>query len=151
MSLKERLAEDMKTALKSRQSVWLSTIRMLLAAIKNKEIDLRRELDEREAIECVVSQARLRKEAIEQFKLGRRQDLVEKEEQELGYLQSYLPSQLTAAEIASEVSRAIAEAQAAGLKDLGQVMRILIPRISGKADNRTVSELAKEMLAKKEG
>ena len=151
MSLKERLAQDMKSALKSRQSVWLSTIRMLMAAVKNKEIALRRELDERETIECVVSQARLRKEAIEQFKLGGRQDLVEKEEQELKYLEDYMPTQLTAEEVALEISRAVEEAQATGLRDLGRVMKILIPRISGRADNKTVSELAKEMLAQKGG
>lgn len=151
MSLKKRLAEDMKTALKGRQSQWLSTIRMLLAAIKNKEIELRRELQERETIECVVSQARLRREAIEQFKRGGRQDLVDKEEQELDYLQGYLPAQLTAEEVASEVLQAIEEAQATGSKDLGRVMKILIPRIAGRADNRTISEMTKELLAKKEG
>ena len=148
MSLKERLTEDMKGALKARDSLLLTTVRMALAALKNKEIELRRELEEREAIEVIVSQARLRREAIEQYQRGKRPDLVAKEEKELAALEGYLPPAMSDQEIEEEISRSIAEANATGPKDLGRVMKLLIPRMVGRADNRKVSERTRQALLK---
>ena len=148
MSLKERLTEDTKAGLKARNNLLVSTLRMLLAALKNKEIELGRELEDSEVIKVIVSQARLRHEAIDQFKRGNRPDLVAKEEKELAALQSYLPAALSDQEIAEQIAWAISEANATGPNDLGRVMKLLIPRTVGRADNRKVSELARQALTK---
>jgi uncharacterized protein YqeY len=148
MSLKERLTEDMKGALKARDSLVLSTLRMSLAAMHNKEIELGRELEEREAVEVIVSQARLRREAIEQYQRGNRPDLVAKEEKELVTLQGYLPPAMSEEEIEEQIAWAISEANATGPKDLGRVMKLLIPRTVGRADNSKVSGLARQTLLK---
>ncbi len=148
MSLKDKLTDEMKDAMRSQDKLRLSTIRMLLSAVKNKEIDLRVELTDEEVIETITSQVKQRRDSIEQFTNAGRLDLVEKEEAELKILQGFLPKQLTPEEIDSEVEKAVAEAEASGMKDLGKVMKLLMPRVAGKADGKVVSEKVRERLSK---
>lgn len=148
MSLKDKLTDEMKDAMRSQDKVRLSTIRMLLSAVKNKEIDLRVELTDEEVIETITSQVKQRRDSIEQFTNAGRLDLVEKEEAELKILQGFLPKQLTPEEIDSEVEKAVAEAEASGMKDLGKVMKLLMPRVAGRADGKVVSEKVRERLSK---
>jgi len=126
MSLKDKLTDEMKDAMRSQDKVRLSTIRMLLSAVKNKEIDLREKLTDEEVIETITSQVKQRRDSIEQFTNAGRLDLVEKEEAELKILQGFLPKQLTPEEIDSEVEKAVGEAEASGMKDLGKVMKLLM-------------------------
>ncbi|MDO8447093.1 MAG: GatB/YqeY domain-containing protein [Deltaproteobacteria bacterium] len=148
MSLKDKLTDEMKDAMRSQDKLRLSTIRMLLSAVKNKEIDLRVELTDEEVIETITSQVKQRRDSIEQFTNAGRLDLAEKEEAELKILQGFLPEQLTPEEIDSEVEKAVVEAEASGMKDLGKVMKLLMPRVAGRADGKLVSEKVRERLSK---
>ncbi|HLB05192.1 MAG TPA: GatB/YqeY domain-containing protein [Thermodesulfobacteriota bacterium] len=148
MSLKDKLTDEMKDAMRSQDKVRLSTIRMLLSAVKNKEIDLREKLTDEEVIETITSQVKQRRDSIEQFTNAGRLDLVEKEEAELKILQGFLPKQLTPEEIDSEVEKAVGEAEASGMKDLGKVMKLLMPRVAGRADGKLVIEKVRERLSK---
>ena len=148
MSLKERLSDEMKDAMRSHDKTRLSTIRMLLSAVKNKEIDLKENLTDTEVIETITSQVKQRKDSIEQFSKAGRQDLVEKEEAELKILQEFLPRQLTIDELDSEIDQAITESGASGLKDLGKVMKVLIPKVTGRSDGKLVSDKVRERLSK---
>ena len=148
MSLKDRLSGDMKDAMRAQDKDRLSTIRMLLSAVKNKEIDLREKLTDEEVIETITSQVKQRRDSIEQFTNAGRLDLVEKEEAELKILQGFLPKQLTPEEIDSEVEKAVGEAEASGMKDLGKVMKLLMPRVAGRADGKLVIEKVRERLSK---
>lgn len=148
MSLKDKLTDEMKDAMRSQDKLRLSTIRMLLSAVKNKEIDLRVKLTDEEVIETITSQVKQRRDSIEQFTNAGRLDLVEKEEAELKILQGFLPKQLTPEEIDSEVEKAVVEAEASGMKDLGKVMKLLMPRVAGRADGKVVSEKVRERLSK---
>jgi uncharacterized protein YqeY len=147
MGLEERLVEEMKSAMKSNEKVRLSTIRMIRSSIKNKEIELRKPLDD-EAIQKVI-QGMVRKgeESLEQFKLGGRMDLVEKESKEIEILKSYLPQSLTQEEMIKIVDQTIQEAQATSLKDLGKVMKSVMPKLEGKADGKLINQLVKERLS----
>jgi len=148
MSLKDKLTDEMKDAMRSQDKVRLSTIRLLLSAVKNKEIDLKANLTDEEVIETITSQVKQRRDSIEQFTNAGRLDLVEKEEAELKILQGFLPEQLTPEEIDSEVEKAVVEAEASGMKDLGKVMKLLMPRVAGRADGKLVSEKVRERLSK---
>jgi uncharacterized protein YqeY len=148
MSLKDKLTEEMKGAMKSQDKLKLSTIRMLLSAVKYKEIDLGKALSEEEIIETVTSSVKQRKDSIEQFKSAGRKDLVEKEEAELKILQGFLPEQLSVEEVEAEIDRAVAEAGASGMKDLGKVMKLLMPKVTGRADGKMVSDKVRERLSK---
>src|SRR5689334_18223113 len=141
MQLRERLTAEMKDAMKSRDTLRLSTIRMVLSTVKNREIDARRELDEREITEAIVSLCKQRRESIRLFKEAGRQELVDKEEAELAVMQAFLPQQLTREELESLVEKAIAETAASGGKDMGKVMKALQPSVSGRADGKLVSEV----------
>ncbi len=147
MQLRERLNAGMKDAMKSRDSLRLSAIRMLLSSVKNREIELRRELSETEITETIVTLCKQRRESIRLFKEAGRQDLVDKEEAELALLMDFLPQQLTREEIESLVDKVIAETAAASGKDMGKVMKALQPLVSGRADGKLVSEVVKEKLA----
>lgn len=138
--------EDLKTALKSGAKDKVSTLRMLIAALKNKKIDKRRDLTEEEVLDSVRSMIKQRKDSIEQFSKGGRQDLVDKETSEVAVLEAYLPKQLSREEVESMVREAIAQTGAQGAKDMGKVMKTLIPMISGRADGKLVSELVKHAL-----
>ncbi len=147
MPLKERLDQDLKIALKSKQTNWISTIRLVKAAIINREIAVRRPLTDPELLEVVASQLKMRREALEHFRRANRDDLIEKEEAEASFLEKYLPQPLSTDEIEEEISKAIAEAVAQGPKDFGRVMKLLMPRLVGRADNRVVSEMARQRLS----
>lgn len=147
MSLKARITEDMKTAMRARDAARLGTIRLLLAAIKQKEVDERVELDDAAVSMVVEKLIKQRKDSITQFRAAGRDDLVAAEEIELAVLQAYLPEQLSPAEIEAAVAAAIAESGAASAKDMGKVMALLKPRLAGHADMGQVSALIKQRLA----
>jgi len=147
MSLRDRLTEEMKGAMKARDDLRLSTIRMIRSAVKNREIELRREFEDREIIEVIASLIKQRRESIRLFMQGGRIDLVEKEEKELATLLEFLPPQLEQAELEELVLKAIAECGAQGSKDLGKVMKALAPQVAGRADGKVVAEVVKTRLA----
>ncbi|MGV8992113.1 MAG: GatB/YqeY domain-containing protein [Thiobacillus sp.] len=147
MSLKLRITEDMKTAMRAKDTVRLGTIRLLLAAIKQKEIDERIELDDTAVSSIVEKLIKQRKDSISQFQAAGRDDLVVIEQAELVVLQDYLPEQLSAAEVEAAVVAAIAESGAASAKDMGKVMGLVKPKLAGRADMGQVSALIKARLA----
>ena len=147
MTLEERLLQDMKAAMKSSDKLRLSVIRMIRSTIKNKEIELRKPLDDEEAQRVIQGMVRKGEESLEQFKSGGRMDLVEKESKEIEILRSYLPQSLTREEVIKIVDETIHETQAASLKDLGKVMKTVMPRLQGKADGKLINELVKERLS----
>jgi uncharacterized protein YqeY len=147
VSLKDRITDDMKAAMRAKDSARLGTIRLLLAAIKQKEVDERIELDDTAVSSIVEKLIKQRKDSISQFQAAARDDLVAAEQAELGVLQAYLPEQLSAAEVEAAVIAAIAEAGAAGPKDMGKVMGLLKSRLAGRADMGQVSALIKTRLA----
>ena len=147
MSLKLRITEDMKTAMRAKDTVRLGTIRLLLAAIKQKEIDERIELDDTAVSNIVEKLIKQRKDSISQFQAAGRGDLVVIEQAELVVLQAYLPEQLSVAEVEAAVVAAIAESGAASAKDMGKVMGLVKPKLAGRADMGQVSALIKARLA----
>ena len=149
MGLKERLDQDLKTAMREKAQVRLDTIRMLKSAIKYREIELMKPLDDAGVLGVVSSEIKRRRDSIEQYRAGNRPDLADKEEAEAKLLQAYLPAQLTADELAAKVDAAIAQTGAKGPKDMGAVMKALLPEVQGKADGKAVSELVKARLAGK--
>jgi uncharacterized protein YqeY len=149
MSLKARINDDMKAAMRARESDRLGTIRLLLAAIKQREVDERIELDDQAVIAVVDKLLKQRKDSISQFQQAGRTDLADKEAAEVVVLQAYMPAALSDAEVAEEVRKAIAESGATGPQDMGKVMGLLKPRLAGKADMTAVSGQVKTALAPK--
>jgi uncharacterized protein len=147
MSLEERLVDEMKQAMKSNDKPRLSTIRMIRTSVKNKEIDVRRKLDDDEILRVIQGMVRKSEESIEQFKAGGRADLVEKEAKEIEILKSFLPQSLGREEIEKIIDESIQETQASSLKDLGKVMKSVMPKLSGKADGKLINQLVKERLS----
>ena len=147
MSLKNQLNQDMKDAMKARQAERLSTIRQLRSAIKNKEIEIRQELDDEGVIAVIGTLVKQRREAAQMYSDNGRPELAAKEEAELAVLQQYLPAQLSEDEIRSIVSAIIAEVGAASLKDLGKVMPQVMARTKGAADGKVVNQLVREQLS----
>lgn len=147
MALKATLQRDLTAAAKAQDKLRLSTLRMLLAAIKNREIELRRELTEAELLDTVGKLIKQRHDSIEQFRRGGREDLAQKEEAEARLLAGYLPQALSPAELAARVDEAIARAGATSRKDMGKVMRLLLPEIAGRADSKAAAELVLERLS----
>jgi len=147
MSLKERIHEDMKTAMRAKDAPRLLTIRGLLAAVKQREVDERITLDDAAVVAIVDRLCKQRKDSIEQFTAGGRQDLVDKERAELSVLESYLPARLDAAAIGAEVATLIADTGATGPGDMGKVMAAAKSRFSGRADMGLVSAAVKAALA----
>jgi len=147
MSLKLRITDDMKAAMRAKETARLGTIRLLLAAIKQKEVDERIELDDAAASSIVEKLIKQRKDSISQFQAAGRDDLVAAEQAELAILQAYLPEQLPPAEVEAAVVAAIAESGAASARDMGKVMALLKPRLAGRADMGQVSMLIKARLA----
>jgi len=147
MQLRERLTAELKEAMKSRDTLRLSTIRMVLSSVKNRDIELRRELNDSEITETIVTLCKQRRESIRLFKEAGRQELVDKEEAELALLMGYLPQQLTREELAALVMKVIAEVGATSGKDMGMVMKTLQPQVAGRAEGKLVSEVVKEKLA----
>ena len=147
MSLKERITEDMKAAMRAKDSERLGTIRLLTAAIKQKEVDDRIELDDVAVIGIVDKMLKQRKDSIEAFEKASRQDLADKEIAEVKVLQAYLPARLSATEVAAEVKAIVAELGAKGPGDMGKVMGAVKARLAGKADMGQVSAAVKAALA----
>ncbi len=147
MTLKARISEDMKSAMRAKDTVRLGAVRLLLAAIKQKEIDERSEPDDAAITGIVEKLIKQRKDSISQFQAAGRDDLVAAEQAELAVLQVYLPEQLSNAEIEAVVTAAIAESGATSARDMGKVMALLKPRLAGRADMGQVSSLIKAHLA----
>lgn len=147
MSLRARLSEEMKTAMKAKDTLRLSSIRLILSAVRNREIDLKKELDDQEIVEVIASLVKQRKESIKVYSDAGRTDLAEKEERELSCLLEFLPPQLTEDEIGELVLQAIVETGAQGARDMGKVMKALMSKVAGRADGRLVSEIVRQKLA----
>jgi uncharacterized protein YqeY len=148
MSLKDQITEDMKTAMRAKQADRLLTIRGLLAAIKQKEVDERITVDDAQTVAIVDKLIKQRKDSIAAFQQAGRTDLVDKESAELVVLEAYLPQRLSADEIAAAVAAIVAELGAAGPGDMGKVMGAVKARLAGKADMGLVSAAVKQALAK---
>ncbi len=148
MSLKAQIQEDMKTAMRAKETGRLGTIRLLLAAMKQKEVDERIELTDTQILSIVEKMIKQRKDSITQFEAGARQDLADIEKAELEILSAYMPAALSDAEIQAEVDAAMAETGAAGMQDMGKVVALLKGKLAGRADMGKVSSLVKSALAK---
>lgn len=146
MSFLTRLDEDIKTALKTSDKLKLSVLRLVKSAIKNRQIEVGRELTDEEILSLFSTLAKQRRESIDQFSRGGRNDLAEQERKELAILQSYMPKQLTAGELEAMILQSIEEASAQNEGDVGKVMKILIPKIRGSADGKVVNARVKELL-----
>ena len=147
MSLKEQITEDMKTAMRAKDTERLGTIRLLQAAIKQREVDERIEITDAIVTAVLEKMVKQRKDSISQFEAAQREDLAAVERYELGVIQAYLPAQMDAAALEAEVGKAIAESGAQGAADMGKVMGVVKPRIAGKADMGQASALVKKLLA----
>ena len=148
MSLKTQIQEDMKAAMRARDSARLSAIRLLIAAIKQREIDERRELDGEEVIGVIEKLVKQRREAAAQYEAGNRPELAAGERFEVSVLSAYLPAALTPEQIEQEIDQAMSEADASSIADMGKVMALLKPRLAGKADMADVSGRVRARLAR---
>ena len=147
MSLKNRVTEDMKTAMKAKDTARLSAIRLLLAAIKQKEVDERIELDDPAIVAVIEKMLKQRKDSIAQYEAAKRQDLADAEKFEVEVLAAYMPQALSAAEIEAIVAAAVAESGAKTPADMGKVIALVRPKVAGRADMGEVSKLVKAKLA----
>lgn len=148
MSLKDRLAEDLKEAIRRGDETRKTALRLTIAAIKNAEVAAMKQFQDPDVIGVIAKQAKQRRESIEEFRKASREDLVQKEEAELKVLEEYLPAQMTRDEIIAEARKAIEEAGAKGPPDKGRVMALLMPRVAGRADGKAVNEAVTELLAR---
>ena len=146
MELKAQIQDDVKTAMKAGDKEKVGTIRLILAAIKQREVDERIELDDTQVIAILDKMAKQRRESIQQFNRGNRPDLVATEQAELDLIQTYLPQPLTEAELNLLLDQAISNTQANGMKDMGKVMAYMKPQIQGRADGSKVSQMVKDRL-----
>jgi hypothetical protein len=146
MTLKDRLLSDMRTAMKERASFKKSVISMVRAAVLQIEKDKKTQLNDQGVIEVIAKEVKSRKEAIEMFRQGGRQDLIDKNEKEIEILSEYLPPQLSEAEIKEIIEDAVNKTGAAGLKDMGRVMGAVMPKVKGRAEGSIVNRLVKELL-----
>ncbi len=146
MALRDKLSDEMKQAMKARDELRLSTVRLVRSAVKNKDIELKRELNDQEIVEVIATLVKQRRESIRRFVEAGRQDLVDKEEGELKVLLEFLPQQMGREEVAALVEKVIAECGAQGARDMGKVMKALMPHVSGRADGKMVSDVVKERL-----
>jgi len=149
MALKDQLDADLKSAMRDKDAVKLSVVRMLKSAVKYREIEVMKPLDDAGVLQVISSEIKRHKDSVEQYRAGNRTDLVEKEEAEIAILQGWLPAQLTEAEVRALVEAAVTKVGAQGPKDMGAVMKALMPDVQGKADGKLVSELVKARLAGK--
>ena len=147
MDINARLNEQMVAAAKAKDKIRLSAVRMLKTALHNKEIDLMRPLNDTECMQVISAMVKQRKDSIEQFAKGGRQDLVEKEEAELNVLQEFLPDQMSDDDVESLIKKIIADVGAVSVKDMGKVMKALMPQITGKADGKAAGEKVKALLS----
>ena len=146
MSLKAQITEDMKAAMRAKDAARLSAIRLLLAAMKQREVDERIELSDADILAIIEKMLKQRRDSVTQFEAGGRHDLAGVEKFEIGVLTGYMPQQLAEAEIAAEVAAAVAATGAKAMQDMGKVMALLKPKLAGRADMATVSALVKARL-----
>ena len=147
MALREKLDEDLKSAMRAKDSLRMNTVRALKSAIKYREIELMKPLDDAAILGVVATEIKRRRDSVEQYRAGNRDDLADKEDAEIKILQEFLPQQLTPAEVEAKVAEVIARVGALGPKDMGAVMKALLPEVQGRADGKVVSELVKQRLA----
>jgi uncharacterized protein YqeY len=147
MSLKAQITEDMKAAMRAKDAPRLSAIRLLLAAMKQREVDERIELSDADILAIIEKMLKQRRDSVTQYEAGGRQDLADVEKFEIGVLSGYMPQQLSEAEIAGEVAAALAATGAKGMQDMGKVMAVLKPKLAGRADMAKVSSLVKAKLS----
>jgi len=147
MSLKEKLQDDIKTAMRAKEGDRLTTLRLVSAAIKQKEVDERIELTDSAVLAIIEKMIKQRKDSIEQFQRGGRQDLVDKEQAELALLASYMPAPMSEAELVQVIHTAILQANATGPQDMGKVMALIKPVLAGRADMGLASQILKTRLA----
>ncbi len=147
MTLQEQLTQDMKSAMKAKEKVRLTTIRLIRSAIKYKEIELQHELDDDEVLQVITTAVKQHKDSIEQFQKGGRDELVEQEQAELEVLESYLPQQLSEEELTALVKEAIEASNATSMKEIGNVMKYIMPKVQGRADGKIINQLAKNQLS----
>lgn len=149
MSLREQIPQDIKDALRSKNSLELSVLRMLEAAIKNKEIDNNKQsLSDEQIIGVITTEVKKRRDAAAEFEKVNRQEAADAEKKEIEILMKYMPAQMSEDEIRAEVVKAVGESGAAGIKDLGKVMKLIIPAVKGKADGALVNSIVREELDK---
>jgi len=147
VTLKKKMDQEMILAAKAKDKIRLSALRLLKSGLHNREIDLKRELSEAEFLQLLSAMVKQRRDSIEQFEKGGRTDLVEKEEAELRVVQEFMPAQMSDDEVESVIKKAIAEAGAVSVKDMGKVMKILMPQLTGKADGKMAGEKVKALLS----
>ena len=147
MGIYEKVNQEMISAAKEKDKLRLSTVRLIKTALHNREIDLKRPLNEEEGLQLLSAMVKQRRDSIEQFRQGGRMDLVEKEEAELKVIRTFMPEQMSVEDIEREIEEAIREADAAGIKDMGKVMKVLMPRLTGKADGKLEGEKVKARLS----
>ncbi|MBX3080514.1 MAG: GatB/YqeY domain-containing protein [Anaerolineae bacterium] len=146
MHPKEQIQEDLKAAMKAGDAVKRDALRMLAAALKQEEIDKRITLTEEQAHAILMTEAKKRRDTIAEMTKAGRMDIADKEQMELGLIESYLPTQLTRDEIEAEVRKAMTETGASSGKDMGSLMKVLMPRVKGRADGKLVNEVVKSLL-----
>ncbi|OJX41442.1 MAG: hypothetical protein BGO78_01550 [Chloroflexi bacterium 44-23] len=149
MNLKQQLSETLKKAMKENDADTKRVVRLIMAAIKNSEIDNNAELSEQEIISILQKEIKVRQESIEGAQKNQRQDLIKQYEQEMAFINQFLPKQLTETELRNIIIETMAEINATGISDMGKVMKELIPRIAGRAPGNVVSQLVKEILSNK--
>jgi uncharacterized protein YqeY len=147
MALREKLDEDLKSAMRAKDSLRMNTVRALKSAVKYREIELMKPLDDAGILGVMATEIKRRRDSVEQYRAGNRADLADKEEAEIKILQEFLPQQLTREEVEAKVAEVVARVGAQGPKDMGAVMKALLPEVQGRADGKVVSELVKQRLA----
>ncbi len=147
MDIREQVGTAMVRAAKDKDKETLSTLRMIKSALHNREIDLKDQFGETEILQVLSSMIKQRKDSVEQFKQGGRLELAEKEAKEIEVIQGFMPKQLSSEEIDALIGQAIEETGATGIRDMGKVMKILMPRVMGKADGKAVGEAVKARLS----
>jgi len=147
MDLKARLEADMKSAMKAKEKERLSVLRMILSDIKNQEIKEQKSLEEKTVLSLLSKTAKMRRESIAQFREGGREDLVQKETEELEFVLEYLPTQLSTEELREIIQKAITGAGAASAKEMGAIMKKVMPEVAGRADGKQIQEMVREILS----
>jgi hypothetical protein len=147
MTFKTKIDQDMVAAAKGKDKMTLSSLRLIKTALHNREIDLKRDVNDTEFLQILSSMVKQRRDSIEQFERGGRQDLVEKEQAELKIIQAFMPEQMSEEGILQEIRKAIDETGALSVKDMGKVMKILMPKLTGKADGKLLGEKVKAALS----
>ena len=144
MNLKEQLTNDLKESMKNKEQVKKSVVTLVRAAIKQKEVDERVELDDNAVMDIISKQLKQRKDALDEFKKAARDDLISQTEKEIEILLSYLPKQLTDDELRDYIKKAVEQVNATSIKDMGKIMGILMPQVKGKADGKRINNLVSE-------